>query len=751
MRKASKTPPKAAARASSRFVRAFRWIGQGRLVAIACMLGLVAFRLLDPALLETARLRTFDFYQILKPRERAPLPVVIVDIDERSLREIGQWPWPRSDVADLLRTIGRAGGIAVAFDILFAEPDRLSPDRFGRSIARLSGEAAAELDRLPNTDTLLAETMGQMRIVVGQAARGRDSGEDAEQPGTPVAFIGPNPRSHLITYPGLLRNIEPLDAAASGRGLLSILPDLDSIVRRVALVAAVDETIHPSLSVELLRVATGGNAVAIKTDAAGVRSVVVGGVEVPTDPRGRIWIHYTPHDKARFVSAVDLMRGAFNVDRIRNHLVLVGTSAIGLLDLKATPLDPAMPGVEVHAQILETILDKSYLVRPNYALGAEIVLAIALSLLVVILAPILGAIPVLFLGMAIAAATVGGSWYLYIEHRMLIDVVYPLITSFTAFMILVFLNYRREEVQRQQIRSAFGQYLAPSFVEQIARNPERLSLGGETRNLTLLFSDLRDFTSISESYKSDPQGLTTLMNRFLTPLSDAILRQGGTIDKYMGDAIMAFWNAPLDTPDHAADASAAALEMVRRLAEVNAARLAEDERAGRTHVPLRVGIGLNTGDCVVGNMGSEFRFDYSVMGDAVNLASRLEGQTKTYGVTIIAGAETARGAADDYAFLEIDRIRVKGKSEPETIHCLVGDAKMRRDPAFLEAKTVFASMLNAYRSRDWSTAAAALTRFAEIAPPALAGLVPAYRARLASLSMTPPGPGWDGVFTAETK
>ncbi|MBL6431125.1 MAG: adenylate/guanylate cyclase domain-containing protein [Alphaproteobacteria bacterium] len=340
-----------------------------------------------------------------------------------------------------------------------------------------------------------------------------------------------------------MRNIEPLDAAASGRGLLSILPDLDSIVRRVALVAAVGETIHPSLSVELLRVATGGNAVAIKTDAAGVRSVVVGGVEVPTDPRGRIWIHYTPHDKARFVSAVDLMRGSFNVDRIRNHLVLVGTSAIGLLDLKATPLDPAMPGVEVHAQILETILDKSYLVRPNYALGAEIVLAIALSLLVVILAPILGAIPVLFLGMAIAAATVGGSWYLYIEHRMLIDVVYPLMTSFTAFMILVFLNYRREEVQRQQIRSAFGQYLAPSFVEQIARNPERLSLGGETRKMTFLFSDVRDFTAISESYKSDPQGLTTLMNRFLTPLSDAILRQGGTIDKYMGDAIMAFWNA----------------------------------------------------------------------------------------------------------------------------------------------------------------------------------------------------------------
>jgi adenylate cyclase len=749
--KASSTPPKAAATAPSRIVRAFRWIGQGRLVAIACMLGLIAFRLWDPALLETARLRTFDFYQILKPRERAPLPVVIVDIDERSLREIGQWPWPRSDVADLLRTIGRAGGIAVAFDIIFAEPDRLSPDRFGRSIANLSGEAMAELDRLPNTDGLLAETMGEMRIVVGQAARGRDAAEDSQQPGTPVAFLGPDPRSHLITYPGLLRNIEPLDAAASGRGLLSILPDLDSIVRRVALVAAVGDVIHPSLSVELLRIATGGNAVAIKTDAAGVRSVVVGGVEVPTDPRGRIWIHYTPHEKARFVSAVDLMRGSFNVDRIRNHLVLVGTSAIGLLDLKATPIDPAMPGVEVHAQILETILDKSYLVRPNYALGAEIILAIALSLLVVVLAPILGAVPVLILGMAIAAATTGGSWYLYTEHRMLIDVVYPLITSFTAFMILVFVNYRREEVQRQQIRSAFGQYLAPAFVEQIARNPERLSLGGETRKMTVLFSDVRDFTAISESYKSDPQGLTTLMNRFLTPLSDAILRRGGTIDKYMGDAVMAFWNAPLDTPDHAADACAAALEMVRRLAEVNAARLAEDQRAGRAHVPLRIGIGLNTGDCVVGNMGSEFRFDYSVMGDAVNLASRLEGQTKTYGVTIIAGAETARGAADDYAFLEIDRIRVKGKSEPETIHCLAGDAKMRRDPAFLEAKTVFASMLDAYRSRDWSTAAAALTRFAEVAPAQLSGLVPAYRARLASLSITPPAPGWDGVFTAETK
>lgn len=726
--------------------------GGGRFLALACLLFFVVFRIWDPAVLETIRLRTFDFYQLYKPRVRADLPVTIIDIDEKALNGLGQWPWPRTVVSDLLQTIHRAGGIAVGFDVIFAEPDRLSPDRFGRSIPRLSIEAARELGALENTDEAMAATMGSMRVVLGQAAATKIADIDRPpQKQAPVALLGGDPKPFLLTYPEILRNIDVLEDAASGLGLFSINPDLDSIVRRVALVAVAGDKLQPSLSIELLRVATGKNAFAVKSDVAGVRSIVVGGLEVPTDRNGRIWVHYTPHDKDRFLSAVDLYRGSFNVERIRNHIVLIGTSATGLVDLKATPLDPAMPGVEVHAQILETIMGQSYLSRPHYALGAELVIAVAVSLLVIILAPILGAFPVLLLGMAISGGVTAGSVYLFAEYRLLFDAFYPLLTSFAVFLILVFENYRREEVKRQQIRSAFGQYLAPSYVEQIAKDPSQLSLGGETRTMTILFSDVRGFTSISESYKSDPQGLTALMNRFLTPLSDAIMSQKGTIDKYMGDAVMAFWNAPLDDAEHAKNACGAALDMMARLATVNAERHVEAAEAGRAFMPLDVGIGINTGDCVVGNMGSEFRFDYSVLGDAVNLASRLEGQSKTYGVPIILGENTAASATDACAVIEIDLIRVKGKQEPERIYCLAGDEILRVQPEFLAIKSTFEAVLAAYRTLEWDAALGAIETFRKTDRFGLIGLADLYETRIRAFMANPPPPDWDGVFVAQTK
>lgn len=739
-----------------RLRRLARRLAGGRAIALLCLAALVAFRVWDPVVLETVRLRTFDFYQHVKPRERAMLPVVIVDIDERSLAALGQWPWPRSTVAELLQRIGRAGGIAVGFDILFAEADRLSPGRIAKTLPGLGPQAASELSALPDTDEQLAAVMRAMRVVVGQAAAGaRQPDSRAAQAQTPVAVLGADPKPFLVTYPGLLRNIAVLEEAAAGRGLLSINPDADSIVRRVSLVAVAGGMLQPSLSVELLRVATGKNAFAVKSDEAGVRSVVVGGVEVPTDRRGRLWVHYTPHDPGRFLSASDVLAGAVDPNRLRNHLVLIGTSATGLLDLKATPLDPAMPGVEVHAQILEGMLSKSFLTRPNYALGAELAIAVAVSLLVIVLAPILGAIPVLLLGMGVSAAVALGSWYLFTEHRVLIDVAYPLLSGFAVFLLLVFVNYRREEVQRQQIRSAFGQYLAPAYVERIARDPAQLSLGGERRTMTFLFSDVRGFTTISESFKEDPQGLTALMNRFLTPLSDAIMSRQGTIDKYMGDAVMAFWNAPLDDAAHAENACAAALDMMARLVTVNAERKQEAEAAGRPFAPLDVGIGINTGDCVVGNMGSEFRFDYSVLGDAVNLASRLEGQSKTYGVPIILGAGTAERVEGGFATVEIDLIRVKGKQEPERIFCLAGDGTLVGDPAFEAAKGRLEAALCAYRAQDWDRALAALQDLRALSQQAggfsLAPLAALYEARILTFRETPPPADWDGVYVAQTK
>lgn len=723
-----------------------------RLSALLLLVVLLAVRVLDPLVVELVRLKTFDFYQILKPRDYQDLPVTIIDIDEKSLAELGQWPWARSTLATVLQNVAQAGGIAIAFDIVFSEPDRLSPDQYGRSVTGLSDTLKKELAALPSTDRIMSDAMRRIRVVVGQAG-GVDFVETDRpaQSQTPVALLGPDPTDFMFEYPRLLRNIPILEDAAAGKGLFSIYPDPDSIVRRAALTAVADGRIQPALSVELLRVATGQNAFAVKSNDAGISGLVVGGVEVPTDRNGRIWVHYTPSNANRYVSASDIVSGNFDVAKIQNHLLLMGPSATGLLDLKATPLDPTMPGVEVHAQILENILSQSFLTRPNYALGAELIATTVLSLLTILLVPILGALPVLAFGFVLAASWVAGSWYMFSSEKLLLDAGYPLFASLSVFLLLVFINYRREEIQRQEIRSAFGQYLAPDYVEQIAKNPESLTLGGERRNMTILFSDVRNFTRISESFADNPQGLTTLMNRFLTPLSNGIMEKRGTIDKYMGDAVMAFWNAPLDDDKQEFHACQAALVMVERMRAINRERRLEADAVGTEFFALNVGIGINTGDCVVGNMGSEFRFDYSVLGDAVNLASRLEGQTKAYGVTTLIGNNTARTVKDTLAICEVDLIRVKGKQEPERIFTLLGDETYANSNAFQQLRSSFEHMLEAYRGQDWDKAKSLCRELIEQGNSDFTNLAETFLERIERFSKEPPPPDWDGVYVAETK
>jgi len=733
--------------------RGRRWFGAARLVGLAVLAAALTIKYLDPGVIETLQLKTFDLYVKAKPRERTQLPVAIVDIDEKSMATIGQWPWPRTLLAELVGKATAAGAVAIAFDIVFAEPDRLSPARYADSAVGLSAAVREELRSLASNDAVMAGAMKRARVVVGQSGLPtKPAAVTAMQPiRTPIATIGGDPTRFLPYYPGILRNVDAIESTAAGRGLFSIRPEFDGIIRRIALFSAADDGLHPALSIELLRIATGGNAFALKSNAAGIASVVVGGVEVPTDSNGRIWVNYTRHDRGRYVSAADIINGAVPPGRLAGHLLLVGTSAVGLGDLRATPLDPGMPGVEVHAQLLETILSKSWLERPHYALGAEFIAALLVSLLVIALVPILGAMRVLILGGMIAAALATGGWLLFDQKRMLLDTLFPLATSFAVFMAMTFMNYLSEERQRQSIRNAFAHYLSPAMVEQLAQNPDRLELGGEVRELTLLFSDVRGFTAISETYRTNPQGLTRLMNRFLTPLSNAIIERKGTIDKYMGDAVMAFWNAPLDDPDHATNGCAAALEMAARLDTLNAERRVEDEAEGRPHMPMLIGIGINTGVTVVGNMGSDVRFDYSVLGDTVNVASRLEGQTKDYGVTILVGSSTAAAAQSRFALIEADLLRVKGKDEPERVYVLVGDAGVRASPAFQTAERELGQMLAAYRAQRWDDALACIAGAGAARSLRLGGLLEVFAERIEAFKSAPPPAGWDGVYVATTK
>ncbi|HTH34861.1 MAG TPA: adenylate/guanylate cyclase domain-containing protein [Xanthobacteraceae bacterium] len=736
-----------------------RWgqsFGLGRAIGLLLLFVFLGIRIWDPPPLQELRLRSFDLFQVLRPREQQALsPVVIVDIDEASLKEIGQWPWPRTVVADLVSKLKDRGAVAIGFDIIFAEPDRMSPAVAVESFRGLDDETRSKLASLPSNDEVLADAMKRARVIVGQSgsplSQPRSDAEKALQTG--FAIIGPDPTPLLVTFKGLLRNVPLIEQAAAGRGVLSIDPDRDGIIRRVPVILTAQDVLVPSLAMEMLRVVTGSGAIQVRADEAGVQSVGVRGLAVPTDNRGRVWVHFNKIDRERsYVSAKDLLQGRLPPDRVRGRLVLVGTSAIGLFDIKTTPVDAAMPGVEVHAQILESVLTKAQLAPVPDAIGAEIVIAVLLGLAIIVAAPALSPTVVVVLGAAMVAGLVGLSWYLFAMHSLLLDFTYPLMSSWLIYLVLTFVNYFREQRQRQQIRSAFGYYLSPHMVEQLARSPEKLVLGGEERRMTILFSDVRGFTTISEHFKDNPQGLTQLMNRFLTPLTNAIIERKGTIDKYIGDAIMAFWNAPVDDAEQEVNACDAALAMQERAVELNAELKQEAETGGGTYMPLRIGIGLNTGPCVVGNMGSDFRFNYSVLGDTVNVASRLEARTKDYRLPLVIGSRTAERAQEKFTTMEIDLIQVKGKKEPEAVFTVLGRSALKDDPHCTELRALNADMLVAFRKQDWDGALALIERCRSAANGLdVAGLYDMYVERISTYRADPPPPDWDGVYEAESK
>lgn len=736
-----------------RLRRYARHFGYARIFCIFLLFALLGVRVIDPLPLEELRVRTFDGYQIVQPRVVTQRPVVIIDIDEKSLAKFGQWPWPRTRVADLVKRLTDLGAAAIAFDIIFPEPDRLSPSVAADTFANLDEATRTKLRAMPSNDQVLADVLRQSPVVLGESGLPNVVPQSALQlPLTGLATIGGDPRPFLLNFPGLLRNIPVLEEAAPGRGLFTIRTERDGIVRRVPMIMIAQGDLMPSLTFEMLRIVTKSDTILVKSDEAGVKSVAVPGFEVPTDRNGQLWVHFARHDAARYVSASDVLEGRVGPDLISRKLILIGTSAVGLLDVKTTPLDPVMPGVEVHAQVLESALTRSVLLHPNYAIGAELLAAILFGAAIIWLAPVLSPLMLLTFGAVIVSMMVATSWYLYTQHKLLIDFTFPLLASTLIYLVLVFSSYFREQAQRRRIRSAFGQYLSPALVEQLAQSPEKLVLGGEERDMTIMFSDVRGFTTISETFKSDPQGLTSLMNRFLTPLTNAILDRKGTIDKYMGDAIMAFWNAPLSDQAHQVNACDAALDMIDRIEVLNVAREREAKEAGKPFIPMRVGIGLNTGTCVVGNMGSDLRFDYSVLGDSVNLASRLEGQSKSYGLPIIAGSKTALAARDKFAILEIDFITVKGKKEPEVIYAIVGREDVAMSGRFQRLRNLCIEMLSCYRSRDWDGALAAIAK-GRIADEtgSLHGLYELYSERIEAFRQTPPPEEWDGVFALTTK
>jgi adenylate cyclase len=724
---------------------------------------LLVVRALHPPAVQDAQLRTFDAFQRLAPRAYRPAPVRIVDIDDDSLAKRGQWPWPRTLVAELVDKLAALGAGPIAFDIVFAEPDRTSP----ASVLPLWPETPAtealraDLAQVPDHDAVLAEAIGRASVVTGFALTAEPS-QGTRLPALKAgfAFSGEDPLEHLAPFPGTVVNLPALEAAAAGNGHFVPSAEGDGVIRRVPVILRFGQQLYPSLVAESLRLAQGASTYVVKTSKGsgegahgipgGIVSVKVGKVLIPTDAQGRVWVYYTKEVPERTISAWKVLDGAVEPQALAGCLVFLGTSATGLKDIRITPLNPVAPGVEVHAQLAEQALAGEFLRRPDWADGAELVYLLALGLVLILLLPRAGAAACAALGAGAVAAACGLSWYAFVRFRWLLDPVVPSAAALAIYLVGSLTNFLRTEAERRQVRQAFSRYLSPAMVDRLVAHPEQLRLGGERRTMTILFSDIRGFTTIAEQY--DAEGLARFMNRFLTPMTRVILEQEGTIDKYVGDCIMAFWNAPLDDPQHPRHACQAALGMRRHLVTLNQELRAEREREGKPFLPVHIGIGLNTGECSVGNFGSDQRFDYSVLGDTVNLASRLEGQSKMYGTDIVAGAETTAGVPD-YAALELDLIIVMGKTKPATIFAVLGDPAMAAEAGFQQLRQRHGRLLEAYRGRRWAEAREHLEACLALDTPRtrLRVLYGLYRLRIDAYEADPPAEDWNGVFVAQTK
>ena len=689
---------------------------------------------------------SFDTFQRILPREVYPEdPVVIIDIDDRSLAEIGQWPWSRNQLAKLTNQAYAAA--ALGFDVVFAEPDRTNPQNLIASYS-LNEELAKELTSLPSNDELFAQAIkNHGTVVLGQALNNNEISKPSK---TKFGLViqGDDPKQFVTNYLGVQNNIKLLDASAQGIGSMSI-GNNDAIVRQLPTFESIGDQLIPSLAIEMTRVAVGASTFQIKSSNAsseeaygaqtGINNIKLGPLTIPTTAKGNAWIYFTATKNISTVSAVDVISGAIPPEFFEGKVALVGTSASGLLDLRSTPTEKNIPGVTIIAQFIQQIFANEFLQRPDWLFGAEflagLILAISITLSIQALGPI-GGLSILVGG---SGGIIGSSYYFFKSKLFLVDPISPLIIALSVYVAVTFFNFLFTELERGRVRGAFAQYLSPEMVNRLAESSESLVLGGEKKEMTFLFSDIRGFTKISEQYKDDPEALTQLINQLLTVLSNAILDHGGTIDKYMGDCIMAFWNAPTDQANHRQLAIESAHAMNNALSKFN------QSLEGSLDFKLEIGIGINSGECIVGNMGSDKRFDYTVLGDAVNLASRLEGQSSNYGLNMVLG-ENSYLQDSSYQMIEIDKIAVKGKSAAETIFTCFEPATKFADNFM--AKHI--NFLKEYRSQQWDTANLLIDELIS-SPNELELYYKHMRARIDEYKINPPSSDWEGVYVAQNK
>ena len=615
---------------------------------------LLAIKIANPYLVDMSRLKFYDYLMLGSPMKSEQ--IVTVNIGEKAIEKYGQWPFPREVHAQIIRDLYSRGAALVGSTILMPEPDRMGTD-------------AALVDALKQYPIVLSQTTIDSCKEVQNIAR------------TGVAVIGDGqPSEFLPQYPCVLSNIPILQEAAVGVGITSTLPETDGVVRRVPLLSQSSGEYYPAFAIEMLRVVAGDSSYQAKINQTGVEALRIPSFEtIKTDEYSRIFINWN----YKF-DQVDI---GDTVPDLTGKIVIVGVTAAGLSNPVPSPTGSQHPHM-VQANILQTLLNGDSVSIPNWIVYAEYFSLFALALLIVVLSRIKFSIVWIAL---LLSAYIYSPFYLFNKNLILFDVSFNVVIALFVYMHVYTVKFISELLQKQQIKKQFSTYLSPDLVAQLQKQPELLKLGGEEQELSIMFTDVRGFTTISEHYGRDVQGLTKIMNRYMTAMTKAILENKGTLDKYIGDAQMAFWNAPVNNPQHAKDAVKTAMQMLVALEKFN-------EEITKEGVPaFGMGLGINTDTVVVGNMGSDQRFDYTCLGDGVNLASRLEGQSKPYGVKIVLGPKTAKYVEDDYSVIELDKIAVKGKTEPVQIYTIVPQGDIM-------AENQHNKFLNAYREGKWKPA-----------------------------------------------
>jgi len=668
----------------------------GVVIGLAIVAALTILRASDPQLLRLARDLTFDQYQRLVPRAFENLPVRVIDIDEASLREFGQWPWPRNRIAALVDKLSDMGASAIAFDVLFAEPDRLSPRNVVRDV---TGVDPSLLEQLPDNDEIFSQSLSGKPVVLGFGLSNEGNYLPPVKAG--FAYTGESP----FGAPPAIKAATPLqpqlEANAAGIGHISLNPGASSaVVRAVPLFLSDGKQLYPNLALEALRVAQGASTYVL--DGAPdtpntITRVKIGDFVVPVTAAGELWLYVSPDTKERYISASKVLAtGDVSADiktAIEGSIVFVGTSAAGLQDVRTTALGENVPGVSVHAQIVEQILSGRFLSRPDWANGLEILSIAVLGSFLVILTTFVTPAVALACGLLITFLALAASWIAFVYAGLLFDPLAPIVAgSITHFAATAF-RFLVTDRERRDVRRAFGHYLSPSLLYRIEHTRNALRLGGDERELTVMFVDVRNFTQISE--EMTPSAVVAFLNTLLDALSHHVIANEGTLDKFIGDSIMAFWNAPVDVSDHAGKAVRAALgmrETLTRLNEGDAFGFGDERQVG-------IGIGIHTGLACVGNMGAETRFNYSAVGDAVNIASRIESACKDISFDILVSEPTA-SLLSDCALLEAGALTLKGKSMRTKLFAVVGDAHVARSAEFVELQAVHKRLVDALRTRS---------------------------------------------------